>query len=209
MDRDWLQSVPLVDDIASAVDASHSSVALCFIWFAFHVSCLALSQGRWYKQMYKSHALAQFVLLLSDDWADLTIGTELAMYCALFLVRLLPFCGLPCSAAFAIFKKNAHAYFAHLWSLVPGSNAALRIHELQVFPLQAYPLPERAHHFGWILIILAMRCSSSFGSLRDIPWRRNLLAALFVFNSRAILFAKLTKKGSMGRTVAMIFTGVR
>ena len=53
-----------------------------------------------------------------------------------------------------------------------------------------------------------MRCSS-FGSLRDIPWRRNLLAALFVFNSRAILFAKLTKKGSTGRMVAMVFTGVR
>ena len=86
MDRDWSRHVPLVDEIASAIDASRSAVALCLIWFAFHVSCLVLSQGGWYKQMYKSHALAQFALLVFDDWADLTIGTELAMYCALFLV---------------------------------------------------------------------------------------------------------------------------
>jgi len=57
-------------------------------------------------------------------------------------------------------------------------------------------------------MIVSMRCTN-LGSIRAMPWRRTILGALFVFNSRSILFAKITRKDSASRQLAMGFIAVR
>ncbi len=79
--------LPGVAYVAVVTDASGAAVALCGAWWLANVTLLVLTGGRWYTHMVKVHALAQFAFLLSDDWADLFIATDLAMYASLLVVR--------------------------------------------------------------------------------------------------------------------------
>ncbi len=86
----FVDRLPGVAYVAAATDASGAAVALCGAWWLANVALLTLTGGRWYAHMVKVHALAQFALLLSDDWADLFIATDLAMYASLLAVSALP-----------------------------------------------------------------------------------------------------------------------
>jgi len=78
----------VVTQFADEIGASHLSVVLGILWWLVHACLLAATKGQWYRHMYTVHAVLQFAFLLSDDWADLFIFTELAMYAALLMVGL-------------------------------------------------------------------------------------------------------------------------